>query len=177
MVDERKLLEKLKKKDVRMLDRAMKIYTPYLSTVLYNMAGSRLSKEDGEEIIADVFITLWKNADYINMEKGSVRSYIAAVARNLALRRINKECIYVPLEDVSATGKSDEIEDRILTDTLWDAVMSLGEVDSEIFVRYYKYGEKLKVIADTMGINISTVKTRLSRGRKKLKELLEEEWL
>lgn len=176
MVDERKLLEELKKKDVRALEKAIKTYTPYLSTVLYNMAGSRLSKEDGEEIIADVFIMLWKNADYINLEKGSVRSYIAAVARNLALRRINKECLCVSLEDVNASQKSDEAEDRILSSTLWDAVMSLGDPDCEIFVRRYKYDEKVKTIAKVMGMNMSTVKTRLMRGKKKLKELLKEEW-
>ncbi len=177
MVDEKKLLEKLKKKDVRTIEEAMKIYTPYLSTVLYNMAGSRLSKEDGEEIIADVFITLWKNADYINLEKGSVRSYIAAVARNLALRRINKEVFCSPLEDVKLAAENDNIEEKLSSDTLWEAVMSLGEPDSEIFVRRYKYDEKIRTIAKVMGMNVSTVKTRLMRGRKKLKELLKEEWL
>lgn len=177
MVDEKKLLEKLKKKDVRTIEEAMKIYTPYLSTVLYNMAGSRLSKEDGEEIIADVFITLWKNADYINLEKGSVRSYIAAVARNLALRRINEEVFCSPLEDVKLAMENDSVEEKLSSDALWEAVMKLGEPDSEIFVRRYKYDEKIRTIAKVMGMNVSTVKTRLMRGRKKLKELLKEEWL
>lgn len=176
MVDERKLLEKLKRKDVGAIEQAIKIYTPYLSTVLYNMAGNHLSKEDGEEIISDVFITLWKNADYINLQKGTVRSYIAAVARNLCLRRINKEHIHTPLEDVSISGE-DTVDERLSSDALWDAVMKLGEPDCEIFVRRYKYDEKIRVIAKALGMNTSTVKTRIMRGRKKLKELLKEEWL
>ena len=177
MVDERKLLEELKKKDVRALEKAIKTYTPYLSAVLYNMAGSRLTKEDGEEVISDVFITLWKNADYINLEKGSVRSYIAAVARNLALRRINKEFFCSPLEDVSIAKGNDSIDEKLSSDAIWDAVVSLGEPDCEIFVRRYKYDEKIKTIAKVMGMNTSTVKTRLMRGKKKLRELLKEEWL
>ncbi|MFR5916159.1 MAG: sigma factor-like helix-turn-helix DNA-binding protein [Blautia wexlerae] len=44
-------------------------------------------------------------------------------------------------------------------------VMSLGEPDSEIFVRRYKFDEKIKDISKAMGLNISTVKTRLSRGK------------
>lgn len=177
MVDEKKLLEKLKKKDVRTLEQAIKTYTPYLSTVLYNMAGNRLSKEDGEEIIADVFITLWKNADYINLEKGTVRSYLAAIARNLALRRINKEVFCTPLEDVKLAEENDSIEEKLLSDALWSAVKELGETDCEIFVRRYKYDEKIRTIAKAMGMNTSTVKTHLMRGKKKLKELLKEEWL
>ena len=55
---------------------------------------------------------------------------------------------------------------------LWDAVMSLGEPDNEIFVRYYKFGEKLKDISKATGINISTIKTKLLRGKRKLKIIL-----
>ena len=35
--------------------------------------------------------------------------------------------------------------------------MSLGEPDSEIFVRRYKFDEKIKDISKAMGLNISTV--------------------
>ena len=55
---------------------------------------------------------------------------------------------------------------------VWDAVMSLGEPDNEIFVRYYKFGEKIREIAKATGVNPSTVKTKLSRGKRKLKEIL-----
>lgn len=50
--------------------------------------------------------------------------------------------------------------------------MSLGEPDNEIFVRYYKFGEKLNDIAAATGVNLSTVKTKLSRGKTKLKKIL-----
>ena len=48
----------------------------------------------------------------------------------------------------------------------------LGEPDSEIFVRCYKFDEKIKDISKAMGLNISTVKTRLSRGKRKLRKML-----
>ena len=48
------------------IDEAIRIYTPYLSTVLYHMAGNSLPKEDIEEIVADVFVVLWKNAGRID---------------------------------------------------------------------------------------------------------------
>ena len=129
MAEEEKLLMRLKNGKRNAIDEAIAVYTPYLSTVLYNMLGNRLPKEDIEEILSDVFVTLWRNADTIDLEKGTLRAYLAAV-------------------------------------------MSLGEPDNEIFVRYYIFGEKIREIAKATGVNPSTVKTKLSRGKRKLKEIL-----
>lgn len=172
MTDEKKLLWRLKQKDINALNEAIEIYTPYLSTVLFNMAAGSLSKEDSEEIVSDCFITLWKNAENIDLEKGTVRSYIAAVARNFALRRLNKKREHASLSDIEKADEGDFAEETTFSDFVWKAVMSLGEPDSEIFVRYYKFGESIRDISKATGLNLSTVKTKLSRGRKKLKGIL-----
>ena len=96
MVDESKLLRQLKHKQENSINQAIEIYTPYLSTVLYNMVGNGLPKEDIEEIISDVFVMLWQNAEYIDLEKGTIRSYISASARNFALKRLNKSLNILP---------------------------------------------------------------------------------
>ena len=172
MADEAKLLMRLKSKKRNSIDEAVRVYTPYLSTVLYNMAGNRLLKEDIEEIVSDVFVALWRNAEYINPEKGSVRAYIAAVARNFALKRLTGKANCACIDDIEIADETSASEEKAVNSTVWDAVMSLGEPDSEIFVRYYKYDEKLKDISRATGINISTVKTKLSRGKRKLKIIL-----
>ena len=170
MVDESKLLMQLQKRHKNSINQAIEVYTPYLSTVLYNMVGNGLPKEDIEEIVSDVFVVLWKNAEYIDLSKGTLRSYIAATARNLALKRLNKKKDYTNLDDIEIP-----IEDEFTDDnkkSIWDAVMRLGEPDNEIFVRFYKYDEKLKDISKATGLNISTIKTKLSRGKRKLKRIL-----
>lgn len=91
MTDEAELLQRLRNREKNSIDEAIRIYTPYLSTVLYHMAGNSLPKEDIEEIVADVFVVLWKNAERIDLQKGTLRSYLAAVARNFALKRINRK--------------------------------------------------------------------------------------
>ena len=49
-------------------------------------------------------------------------------------------------------------------------------VDREIFLRFYYYYEKIAQIAAAMELTESAVKSRLSRGREKLKSrLLAEE--
>lgn len=43
-----------------------------------------------------------------------------------------------------------------------------------MFLRHYYYGQSVSEIGAAMGRNPATIKTRLHRGRKKLKELLLE---
>ena len=173
MVDESKLLMQLQKRHKNSINQAIEVYTPYLSTVLYNMVGNGLPKEDIEEIVSDVFVVLWKNAEYIDLSKGTLRSYIAATARNLALKRLNKKKDYTNLDDIEISIEDDFTDNN--KKSIWDAVMRLGEPDNEIFVRFYKYDEKLKDISKATGLNISTIKTKLSRGKLKLKKILNAE--
>ena len=174
MADEFKLLARLRNSERDSIDDAIQVYTPYLSTVLYNMVGNRLSKEDIEEIISDVFVALWKNAERIDLQKGTIRSYIAAVARNFALKRLNKKTDHTNIDDIEIEDTASLVEESAPGSAVWDAVMSLGEPDNEIFVRYYKFDEKIRDISKAMGMNISTVKTKLSRGKRKLRKILSD---
>ena len=170
MTDEAELLQRLRNREKNSIDEAIRIYTPYLSTVLYHMAGNSLPKEDIEEIVADVFVVLWKNTG----RKGTLRSYLAAVARNFALKRINRKLDHTSLEDIELSDGKNFMEENFHNNYVWETVMSLGEPDSEIFVRRYKFDEKIKDISKAMGLNISTVKTRLSRGKRKLRKMLSD---
>ena len=174
MADEARLLKQLKNKNDKAIESAIELYTPYVSTVLYNIAGASLMREDIEEIISDVFISLWQNADKIDLQKGTIRSYIAATARNYALKRFMQRKEYTSIDDIELPDEKSITEDTVMYDFLWKAVMELGEPDNEIFVRYYRYGEKLRDIAVATGVNLSTVKTKLSRGKQKLKKILSE---
>ena len=55
------IIYKLKQHDEAALEQIIQIYTPYVSTIIYNVSRSGMNTEDIEEICADVFITLWKN--------------------------------------------------------------------------------------------------------------------
>ena len=57
-----------------------------------------------------------------------------------------------------------------------EAVLAMPYPDREIFLRHYYYGQKLEAIAQEMDMNLSTVKTRLRRGREKLRSVLEQEF-
>ena len=175
MTNEDKLLAGLKKRKHGSLEKVIDLYTPYVTVVVYNVAGAALTKEDIEEVVSDVYLSLWKSAGTLDSEKGSLRAYLAVIARNLAKNKLRTVHTH---EEVSETIISayktpqEDVEERENRALMLEIIKSLGEPDCEIFLRYYYYEEKISKIADITGLHTSTVKTKLSRGRKKIKEIL-----
>jgi len=177
LTDEQKLLHNLKKRKRNSLEKAIKIYNPYVRVIVYRIIGGVMTNEDIEEVVADAFISLWKRADTLDTEKDSIRAYLGTIARNCAknklrgLRPIDEldEKISSPYKDPQESFELKEEKDIMM-----NLIMELGEPDSEIFIRYYYYEQKIKNIARYTGIPISTVKTKLSRGRSALKQNYEK---
>lgn len=178
MTDEEKLIENLKKQKRGSLEKAIDIYTPYVSVIVYNIIGGIMTKEDVEETVSDVFVSLWRNTQALDKEKGSIRAYLGTIARNAARKKLRSSAHHSDLdENITALyGNPDkEAENKEETAMLLELINDLGEPDAEIFLRHYWYGEKTSKISAVTGICKSTITTKLHRGRKKLREILSEE--
>ena len=103
---------------------------------------------------------------------------LATVARNRAFNRRRGHREDLPLEEDILLLQSDlpqsEAEYRELRSTLSLALGSLDQQDRELFVRHYYYGQTVARAAEEMELNLSTAKTRLRRGRERLKRFLQE---
>ena len=53
-------------------------------------------------------------------------------------------------------------------------VYSMPQPDKEIFLRFYYYCQSVSVIANQMQMNPSTIKTKLRRGRERLRTFLND---
>lgn len=73
---------------------------------------------------------------------------------------------------MSGDGPQQELEAREAAGLVRAALSTLEREDRELFVRRYYYGQTVARAAEEMGLNPSTAKTRLRRGREKLKEHL-----
>ncbi len=173
---EQKLACQLAQGQREALEQAVRRYTSYVSAVAWRTLAGQASREDLEEITADVFLALWNSREKLDPAQG-LRPWLAAAARNRAvdyLRRAKERA--VPLEPDAgladpALGPEELAQQRERSHRLWKAVESLGEPDASLIFRYYWQQEKLKDIAAELGMNLSTAKSRLRRGRAKLKEL------
>lgn len=176
-MNDSKLAVRLKNKDQKAFEQVIEKYTPLVSTVIYNVSRGSLSKEDIEETVTDVFLTLWKNADHIIDDK--LKGYICRIAKTRALNKISSVSAhqllniddYDPEDDFSVSA---EVESKQLADELREIISEMEMPDREIIVRYYYYSQNTAKIAEVLQLNINTVKSKLRRARDKIKSKLIE---
>ena len=170
-MDERTALEAMAAGDETALGWFIGRYAAYAATIINNMLLPRLSEADAEEALADVFVSLWRSAARIRPE--GVRTYIAAIARNRALDALRAHRLTLPLEDdilsLPSPGPDEAIMERELIERAAAAVDAMPEPDRGIFLRRYYYGRSVAEIAAALDMNVNTVKTRLRRGRERLR--------
>lgn len=129
--------------------------------------------QDAEDVVQETFIQYHMSKNQFESQQ-HIRAWLIRVAINKAKNvnhtfwRKNK----VPLEEYMENLAFETPESL----NLFETVMKLPEkYRTAIHLFYYEdYG--VKEIAGILRISESNVKTRLSRGRKLLKESLQEEW-
>lgn len=177
-MEEKRLLMKLKNGDTAALEKIIKHYTNYVGTIVYNIIGAYMNEEDVEEVVSDVFVTVWKQAEQI--KDGCLKGFLAQVARRASikkLRKIKKEFLTDEDEWLQIPSKQ-SVEDVVLLkereEVLRETLKRMDKTDRQIFLRYYYFGQKINDIAYEIGMTPSAVKVRLHRGRTKLKKMIEE---
>ena len=169
------ILRKMRKGDPSALEALMERYIPYVSAICWNILRTHMPKEDAEEVVSDVFLAAWERAG--DLKPGFVKQWLGAVARNKAKNRLRLMGHDLPLEEdvleipdeFTPVTKTEKAEERA---QVRKAVDSLGEPDREIFLRHYFFAQTVAEIGSCMHLNESTVKTKLRRGRQKLKDML-----
>lgn len=131
-----------------------------------------------EECAADAFVKLWRSAARLDPEKGCLKSYIAVLARNAALdvcRKRKARPRALPLEELTIAADVDLETDytrKINGQLVRSCVQALPEPDRTIFLRRYYFCERVKTIAEALGLDAKRVENILFRGKKKLEEAL-----
>ena len=169
------ILQNIKAGDPSGLKALMERYVPYISVIVWNILRDAMSPQDAEEVVSDVFLAAWEQA--ADLKAGHVKGWLGTVAINKAKNKLRQMGRTISLEensvdipapnDLSEAMEQDE-ERRLVR----QAVDALPPEDKEIFLRHYYYAQSIKEISDHMALNESTIKTKLRRGRMKLKEAL-----
>lgn len=133
--------------------------------------------EEVEEAVSDSFLALWKELERYDPDR-PLSSWLYGIARRTALgrrralgRRPFPEELpeELPEEGPDLTDLAAERENARL---LRRAVEELPQPDREIFIRRYYLYQRVREIADRLGLPEKTVENRLFRGRQRLRREL-----
>lgn len=131
------------------------------------------NREDAEDAVQDAFLKYHTTEKEFETEQ-HIRAWLLRVAINLAK---NANLTFwrrntVPLEAYIETLEFQAPEDR----ELLRQVLSLPEKYRLVIHLYYYEDYSIREIGEILRLTESNVKVRLNRGRKLLKETLEEVW-
>lgn len=175
-LDEKELLRRIRKGDTDALQQIIDGYSGYVYAIVKNIIQPPLQPEDIEEVVSDVFLRLWEKAETVDADR--LRSWLAAVTRNRAKDKLRALHLSLPLEedvlDCTVEGPEEDALRREAGRIARDAVESLPEPDRSIFLRFYYLYQKTGDIAAALHMKPAAVRARLSRGRERLKAMLEE---
>jgi DNA-directed RNA polymerase specialized sigma24 family protein len=123
--------------------------------------------EVAEDLTQDTFVAFLRGYDG---SRGAVRTYLFAIARNLALKQFRDYAGAEPLEAgpcFSLAIPSVEVGAAVA-----EVVESLPPLQREALVLFEYEGFTLEEIAEVVSADIGTVKSRLHRARERLKRAL-----
>ena len=176
-MDDEKLAEILYSGNRDAFIQIIDAYNKLLWVIVGGVLSGVGTSEDIEECISDVYVDLWRNPKAFDPRKGTLRTFIAVIAKHKALdryRRLTK--VKIDELDEAISSPDDDLFDYIaksdLYSELYEAIRSLKEPDKEILIRRYFFGEKPSGIADKTSLPVKEVKNRLYQGKLKLRETL-----
>ncbi len=176
MTEEALLLQRLRSDETAALEEIIAAYAPYVFSVLSRRLGFFRTPEDMEELASDVFFSLWRHRK--RMRSDHLRGWLSRVAENAAKDFLRRQRLKtVSAEDCLSLAESDAealADTTLRRELLRRALDGLDPESREIFQRYYYQDCTVDQISQTLCMNPSTVKSRLRRGRQKLRQVLTE---
>lgn len=152
------------------------LYRRFATDVLrvsYFYLGDRSRAED---VTQEVFVRLMDSQP--ELKEGSEKSWLLKVALNICrdlwrsawVRRVmlgSKKLELIPAQD--------EFEGRLEKEALMQAIYRLPAEIREVFLLHYYQGYSIDEMSAILDTPPGTISSRMSRGRKKLREMFEED--
>ena len=139
---------------------------------MYRAARAVLDSDaDAEDAVGQAVLQAWQSLDRLR-DKSAVRPWLVKIAVNCAYAQRRRQGKVVYLEDIVPEPTA---PDRSPHSGLWEAVCALPPERRAAVVLFYYEGLPVDEIAKALGVPQGTVKSRLSRARKQLKEMLCDE--
>ena len=154
------------------------IYTEFHKVLLGFIKSKVNNHEDAEDILQNVFVKVATGVDDLN-RKEKLQSWIYTIARNSIVDyyRSNTTQKSIAIEDdISESFSDDEYNDTTkgLDCCLINFVDQLPEEYRNVILDVEMNGLKQKDLTEKYGLAYSSIRSRVQRGRDKLKQLLLE---
>ena len=140
----------------------------------------RMAPDAADDIAQDVFLRLLRGQIQFDAARGSMRSFLLGVARNLALQHLRSNARWDSLDEDQFVASPLEVRLKADSTTasfeigelVGRAVRALPPLQRDVFILAEYEELSLEEIARAVDTNVGTVKARLHRARENLRRML-----
>lgn len=152
--------------------------------VYYCIAKHGVPEESVADVMQKVYMAIYENLGTLQDTNAAI-GWIKSIAYHKSMdyfRSAKKEKFITEQEEIITNSKPEDtiklpediIENKTTQRIIRDLIDSLPEDYKQVIIAYYFDECKIDDIAETLGIPSNTVKTKLSRARRKLQESIEK---
>lgn len=170
---DRELLQKIREGDK---EAFQELYNKYAEYALRTAAAITRNKMNAADAVQETFIRIYKNIESFDIDK-PFEPWLYRILVNECNRILSKNSNTILIDDFIQNNLQGAIEDQRKFEeyeNLYKAIESLDENNKIPIILKYLKGFKENEIAEILGINVNTIKSRLFKGRQKLKTLIEK---
>ncbi len=134
----------------------------------------RLTRRDdvAEDVTQECFLALVRAPQRFDQARGTVKTYLFSISRNLALKQYRDHTAEEPLDDSETPAANDPRLTLEVSSAVAAAVACLPQLQQEALILFEYEGATLEEIAQIVCADIGTVKSRLHRARERLRRVL-----
>ena len=152
-------------------------YAGRIFSVAYHICGQN---EAAEEVVQDVFLTVWREARQYDAARGSLRTWMFAMARNRSIdflrRQSAKPSVSFPHDSwlLNAASEDEDVARQAENALLWEEAskqlaLMPAQYRQPLMLAYFG-GLSHREIAEVLHIPLGTVKTRMRVALDRLRQ-------
>jgi len=152
---------------------------------LHRYLARRLDPATADDLVAETFLVAWQQRRQYRPERGSVRAWLYGIATNLLRRHARTEARAWramardggrrAVADGPVAVATRRIDARVAAGWLAGALGGLRDEERDVLLLVAWAGLRPVEVAEALGVNVATVRTRLHRARTALRGCLTKE--
>lgn len=182
---ENKIIKLIKKKEHRGIDYIVDLYSDKISYIVNSILNGYSNKEDIEECISDVFISVYNDIHTYDNKKGKFETFVFIKAKYIALdykwkiikkkeyEKIKEDRLLKINENIAYESVEKEVIKKEKLKDIANFINNFKEPDKTYFYLKYFINMESKEIAKKYNTTLSSVENRLYRCRLALKKIID----
>ena len=141
-----------------------------LENGMYRLSYSILkNEEDAKDAVQEAIYNAYKNLETLK-DKRKFKSWIYKIVTNTSFEILRNKKNYIDIEQENIAAEKIDIDTNL---TLWKAVQGLEQPYRTTITLFYYEDMSIKEISEITGSKVDAIKKQLSRGRDKIKEVID----